>query len=131
MFITLKLLHTRVRGCSDVVPTDPTGVEKNRLSHLRHELTRLKKAKEEYLKDHPEHRSLVYASSRRRQQQGEGGSGSGALGPERKLFGKDGMPLRPERSIYYDPVMNPYGIPPPGMPYRERREQRCPLMLRL
>jgi len=27
---------------------------------------------------------------------------------------------RPERSIYYDPVMNPYGAPPPGMPYKER-----------
>lgn len=26
----------------------------------------------------------------------------------------------PTRSIYYDPVFNPYGAPPPGMPYRER-----------
>ncbi|CAG8687351.1 11375_t:CDS:2, partial [Acaulospora colombiana] len=97
---------------------DPTGVDKNRLSHLRHELKRITKLKEDYLKDHPEHRALVYASTRKRQQQAEGGP----AGPDRKLFGKDGMPLRPERSIYYDPVMNPYGIPPPGMPYRERRE---------
>ncbi|KAG0356626.1 hypothetical protein BG005_004453 [Podila minutissima] len=29
-------------------------------------------------------------------------------------------PLRdPTRSIYYDPVLNPYGAPPPGMPYLE------------
>ncbi|WFD26160.1 hypothetical protein MNAN1_001136 [Malassezia nana] len=26
----------------------------------------------------------------------------------------------PTRSIYYDPVFNPYGAPPPGMPYKER-----------
>lgn len=25
-----------------------------------------------------------------------------------------------KRSIYYDPVWNPYGAPPPGMPYKER-----------
>ncbi|KAF9394260.1 hypothetical protein CPC16_011877 [Podila verticillata] len=25
----------------------------------------------------------------------------------------------PTRSIYYDPVLNPYGAPPPGMPYLE------------
>lgn len=32
--------------------------------------------------------------------------------------GKDGRD--PRRSIYYDPVFNPYGAPPPGMEYRER-----------
>ncbi|WFD18855.1 hypothetical protein MCAP1_001067 [Malassezia caprae] len=26
----------------------------------------------------------------------------------------------PTRSIYYDPVFNPYGAPPPGLPYKER-----------
>lgn len=31
-----------------------------------------------------------------------------------------GVPRIPKRSIYYDPVFNPYGNPPPGMPYRER-----------
>lgn len=39
----------------------------------------------------------------------------------RKLFDKNGLPIHPERSIYYDPVMNPFGVPPPGMPYIERR----------
>lgn len=39
----------------------------------------------------------------------------------RKLFDKNGIPIHPERSIYYDPVMNPFGVPPPGMPYIERR----------
>lgn len=42
----------------------------------------------------------------------------------RKLFDKNGLPIHPERSIYYDPVMNPFGVPPPGMPYIERRTSR-------
>jgi len=41
---------------------------------------------------------------------------------DRKVFDKNGLPRHPERSIYYDPVMNPYGVAPPGMPYMERRE---------
>ena len=28
----------------------------------------------------------------------------------------------PKRSVYYDEVWNPYGVPPPGMPWRERDE---------
>jgi len=29
------------------------------------------------------------------------------------------IPKNPKKSIYYDPVYNPFGVPPPGMPYRE------------
>lgn len=29
------------------------------------------------------------------------------------------IPKNPKKSIYYDPVFNPYGVPPPGMPYKE------------
>lgn len=29
----------------------------------------------------------------------------------------------PTRSIYYDPVLNPYGAPPPGQPYLEYRKK--------
>lgn len=32
-------------------------------------------------------------------------------------------PVRdPTRSIYYDPVLNPFGAPPPGQPYLEYRK---------
>ena len=41
--------------------------------------------------------------------------------PSRNVFKKNGLPRHPERSIYYDPQMNPFGVPPPGMPYMERR----------
>ncbi|CAH7685493.1 hypothetical protein PPACK8108_LOCUS20029 [Phakopsora pachyrhizi] len=36
----------------------------------------------------------------------------------RDWFGPDGKLLEPERSVYYDPVFNPFGVPPPGMPLR-------------
>lgn len=36
---------------------------------------------------------------------------------EEKLLQK--IPKNPKKSIYYDPVFNPYGVPPPGMPYKE------------
>ncbi|ORY87788.1 hypothetical protein BCR37DRAFT_332358, partial [Protomyces lactucae-debilis] len=29
------------------------------------------------------------------------------------------LPKDPTRSVYYDAVFNPYGVPPPGMPYKE------------
>lgn len=39
---------------------------------------------------------------------------------KRNLFKKNGLPRHPERSIYYDPIMNPFGVAPPGMQYAER-----------
>lgn len=93
--------------------------EKGRLAQLKQDLKRLLKTKEAYLKEHPEHRSLIYASSRKKEQ-GESSGPVGIAPGDRNVFGKDGLPLRPERSIYYDPVMNPFGVAPPGMPYLER-----------
>jgi hypothetical protein len=29
----------------------------------------------------------------------------------------------PKKSVYYDEVWNPYGVPPPGMPWKERDEE--------
>jgi hypothetical protein len=98
------------------------GKDKTRLSNLRAELDKLRKAKDEYVKEHPEHRKLVYGESSAKASRG---SDVGGLGPVvsavRQVFGKDGLPLHPERSIYYDPVLNRYGVPPPGMPYMEKR----------
>lgn len=33
-------------------------------------------------------------------------------------FGPDGKLLEPEKSFYYHPIFNPFGVPPPGMPMR-------------
>ncbi|KAJ3515251.1 hypothetical protein NLJ89_g1872 [Agrocybe chaxingu] len=85
-----------------------------KLAELKAELENINRKKAEYVAEHPEARRLVY----RRRKEGE---------PEpelplkkRNLFKKNGLPRHPERSIYYDPVMNPFGVAPPGMPYVER-----------
>ena len=65
---------------------------------------------------HPEHRKFVFPERPTDNQ------ASSSSNDPPGLFTKDGKLKNPERSIYYDPVFNPYGAPPPGMPYRERRE---------
>ena len=45
--------------------------------------------------------------------------GNGKRGP---ALDARGLPLHPQRSIYYDAKFNPTGAAPPGMPYREKRE---------
>lgn len=102
---------------------DPDGKDKTRLANLRTELEKLKKAKDDYVKEHPEQRKLVYGGGRPRGEDEASTSGpSRKVGAERNLFGKDGLPLHPERSIWYDPVLNPSGLPPPGQLYMERRK---------
>lgn len=65
---------------------------------------------------HPEHRKYVFPErpedAARDQQDADSTPG---------LYDKNGRLKHPERSLYYDPVFNPYGAPPPGMPYREKR----------
>ena len=103
----------------------PTAVQKARISELKAELASISKKKEEYVEAHPEQRSLVYAAARRRQKEKEAAERPAVLQPTKKArtkFDKNGLPRHPERSIYYDPIMNPYGVPPPGMPYAERRK---------
>lgn len=96
---------------------DPQG-DKARLKELREELERVNKKKEEYVAEHPEHRKLVFRA--RRAEGGKDEEQDVPLPEKRNLFNRLGLPRHPERSIYYDPVMNPYGVPPPGMPYVER-----------
>lgn len=94
--------------------------DKSRLTNLKNELSTVMKKKDEYVKEHPEQRKLVYRP--RKQERGEDQKDAPPVEQKRNLFNKHGLPRHPERSIYYDPVMNPYGVPPPGMPYIERRE---------
>ncbi|KAJ9121525.1 hypothetical protein QFC22_002143 [Naganishia vaughanmartiniae] len=97
-----------------------------RLVELRAEVDRIKKTKEEYVAAHPEHRKFVYAHEEAREQarkaagaaESSNAGGAGGL----PVFNKNGRLRDPTRSVYYDPVLNPYGVPPPGMPYMEKRE---------
>ncbi|KZT62598.1 hypothetical protein CALCODRAFT_138686 [Calocera cornea HHB12733] len=100
-----------------------SAAQKSRLAELRAEVTRINAAKDAYVEAHPEQRKLVYRSRAPRPAAtgpGQDGAAGAGLKEDRSLFGKNGLPLRPDRSVYYDAVMNPYGMPPPGMPYVER-----------
>ncbi|KAF8602385.1 hypothetical protein BDV93DRAFT_582342 [Ceratobasidium sp. AG-I] len=97
--------------------------QKARLKELRAEVERVRKIKQDYVAAHPEQAHLVRGLEQRPRRQQDGGgapSTSGITPAARSLFGKNGLPIHPERSLYYDPVMNPYGMAPPGMPYAER-----------
>ncbi|KDR85595.1 hypothetical protein GALMADRAFT_234552 [Galerina marginata CBS 339.88] len=85
-----------------------------KLAELKAELEKINRKKAEYVEEHPEQRRLVY----RRRKEGE--PEPDLPSKKRNLFLKNGLPRHPERSIYYDPTMNPFGVAPPGMPYVER-----------
>ncbi|KAJ3802243.1 mRNA biogenesis factor-domain-containing protein [Lentinula aff. detonsa] len=96
----------------------PSAAEKSRLPAAKAELEKINAKKEEYVKEHPEQRRLVY---RPRRDKDDGKPAEELILPKkRNYFDKNGLPRHPERSIYYDKIMNPYGVAPPGMPYMER-----------
>jgi len=102
---------------------EPSASERSRLTELKSELEKIKKKKEEYVEEHPEHRKLVFKARRRETKDGDEAEAEKPVERKRNLFKKNGLPRHPERSLYYDAVMNPFGVAPPGMPYMERREQ--------
>jgi mRNA biogenesis factor len=101
--------------------SEPSASERSRLAELKSELEKVNKKKEEYVEEHPEHRKLVFKARRRENKDGDEAEPE-TVERKRNLFKKNGLPRHPERSLYYDTVMNPFGVAPPGMPYMERRE---------
>ena len=99
--------------------SEPSPADKARLKELKSELEKIVKKKEEYVAEHPEHRKLVF-KSRKPAESHHDQKEENSAPKKRNLFKKNGLPRHPERSIYYDPVMNPFGVPPPGLPYVER-----------
>lgn len=94
-----------------------------RVAELEKEIKFVNKSKEAYVKAHPDERDKVFGRPRRLNQTG------GAVEEEEKegkkderLYDEQGRLKDPTRSFYYDPVYNPWGAPPPGMPYRIRGE---------
>jgi hypothetical protein len=95
----------------------------------------VQKTKEAYVKEHPDAKDQIFKPKHAGQgvrrggpeegdedededENGASGSGSG----RGRLYDAQGRLRDPTRSAYYDPVYNPWGAPPPGMPYKERRE---------
>ncbi|KAH9858235.1 WW domain binding protein 11-domain-containing protein [Lenzites betulinus] len=99
---------------------ESSSTDKARLAELKSELEKIKKKKEEYVKEHPDQRKLVYRSRKPTDRREETQEEESTKPKTRNLFKKNGLPRHPERSVYYDPVYNPFGVPPPGMPYVER-----------
>ena len=110
----------RLEGAAKTSNADP-----DKLAELKAELEKINRKKAEYVAEHPEQRRLVYRPRRK-----EGEKEEEIVLPTRRLFRKNGLPRHPERSIYYDPVMNKFGVAPPGMPYMERREFSPAICLR-
>ncbi|KAH8835616.1 WW domain binding protein 11-domain-containing protein [Flagelloscypha sp. PMI_526] len=95
--------------------SDASPADKTRLTALKSDLEKINKKKEDYVKEHPEQRKLVYHRKNGPQDQTPASTRH-----SRNVYNKDGSLRHPERSIYYDPVFNPLGVPPPGMPYAQR-----------
>jgi len=110
-FLTRSDLETAIKELEE------SRADADKLAELKTELEKINRKKAEYVAEHPEQRRLVY----RRRKEGET-EPELPVAKKRNLFKKNGLPRHPERSIYYDPVMNPFGVAPPGMPYVERRE---------
>ncbi|KAK4686132.1 hypothetical protein P7C73_g3996, partial [Tremellales sp. Uapishka_1] len=90
-----------------------------RVKELQSELAYINKTKEKYVKDHPEARSKVFREHKPRRE-GQEREGEGAKGDEtRALYDAEGKLRDPTRSVYYHETYNPFGVPPPGMPYKE------------
>lgn len=93
------------------------------MAELEKEVAYINKAKEAYVKAHPEQRDKIFGRPRRLGQTGDAAAeGEKEEKKDERLYDEQGRLRDPTRSVYYDPVYNPWGVPPPGMPYRERGE---------
>jgi hypothetical protein len=103
------------------------------LDELEKELKHITAAKEKYVKEHPEEKDKVFKPWGGKEKRGplpghedEDGngnaqaSGSGSGRSMEHLYDDEGRLRDPKKSVYYDATYNPFGVPPPGMPYRER-----------
>jgi hypothetical protein len=90
---------------------------KSRLADLEKELAYINKTKEEFVAAHPEMKDKVFKTHHRPREDREDKE------DDNSKFDSSGRLKDPTRSVYFDPVYNPFGVPPPGMPYKER--SRC------
>lgn len=78
------------------------------------------------MKEHPDEKDKVFGKPRTHtgiKQAEEEEDENGASGSKKgRLYDENGRLRDPTRSLYYDPVYNPWGAPPPGMPYKEKRK---------
>lgn len=96
-----------------------TPAQHKELEELRGELAKVRKLKEAFVALHPESKNLVLPERTKEEESSKDASEVKTGAPHMPAL----VPGRvPQRSVYYDPVFNPTGAPPPGMPYREKRK---------
>ncbi|MCO5610415.1 hypothetical protein L7F22_064652 [Adiantum nelumboides] len=99
--------------------------EREELERLKTEVRRIREAKEAYVKEHPEHRKFVFAREMEEEEESKRKQKEGQEMEERNRDAKRPWEGRdPRWSQDYDPVFNPLGAPPPGMPYREKTKEQ-------
>ncbi|WRT66424.1 uncharacterized protein IL334_003380 [Kwoniella shivajii] len=96
--------------------TQTDATSKTKLTELESELSYINRTKEAYVAEHPESRDKVFHIRKPK----EGGEGSSSSHNDFSKYDENGRLRDPKRSVYYDPVYNPFGVPPPGMPYMEK-----------
>ncbi|WWC70052.1 uncharacterized protein I206_103996 [Kwoniella pini CBS 10737] len=97
--------------------TDATS--KTRLTELEAELAYINKTKEAYVAEHPESRDRVFNIRKPKEK-----DGTTKEEAQKHLYDENGRLRDPKKSVYYDAVYNPFGVPPPGMPYKERTPEQ-------
>ncbi|PWZ00321.1 hypothetical protein BCV70DRAFT_200483 [Testicularia cyperi] len=99
------------------------------LNRLKAELDKINKVKQDYVDKHPDQRHFVRGfesadggqSNTSAAAQSRPSQQSRTQSAARASTGFGGVQNRdPRWSIYYDAVFNPFGAPPPGMPYLEK-----------
>ncbi|KNZ45724.1 hypothetical protein VP01_785g2 [Puccinia sorghi] len=96
----------------------PTPSELNRLKQARHDLSLIRKANEQNPTDptviiDPATGLPAVSSQAAQKQQHASSSIPPKSSSTMNWFGPDGKLLEPEKSFYYHPVFNPFGVPPP------------------
>ncbi|TKY85322.1 hypothetical protein EX895_005484 [Sporisorium graminicola] len=105
--------------------------DQEELQRLRMEVADVKRIKEEYIRKHPDQRNFVrgyeeLASSSATAKASQSSNNDSTVQQLGSAFQSDQSAAAqatsrdPRWSIYYDRTFNPYGAPPPGMPYLEK-----------
>ncbi|KAJ1018805.1 hypothetical protein NDA16_004610 [Ustilago loliicola] len=99
--------------------------DQQELKRLQAEVANVKRVKEEYIRKHPDQRNFVRgyedgARSSSNQKINPPSPSSTTSQTQAAPSIAQSTQRDPRWSIYYDPVFNPYGAPPPGMPYLEK-----------
>lgn len=99
--------------------------DQEELKRLKAEVAEVKRIKDDYIRKHPDQRNFVRGYEEKAPSSSKSASApnkeAGPSSSQRSTGAQpQGATRDPRRSIYYDPVFNPYGAPPPGMPYLEK-----------